>query len=116
MPTPAAMTAELCHLGLIEIGCLLDAGWLHTSAWIASALPVRHTEPPPTNSHSVDDAFAHDVRAAADRLPFRQAHAVWLVDVCGLTYAEAATEIGTTPERFAKRLHAARTTIRKAVI
>lgn len=116
MSTPAAMNAELCHLGLIEIGCLLDAGWLHTSAWIASALPVRrHAEPSPTNRQTGDDAFAHDVRVAADRLPFRQAHAVWLIDVCGLTYAEAATEIGTTPERFAKRLHTARTTIRKAV-
>ena len=40
---------------------------------------------------------------------------MWLVDVCGLTYAEAAAETGTSPKRFAKRLHTARTTIRKAV-
>ena len=25
------MTAELCHLGLVDVGCLLDTGWLQTS-------------------------------------------------------------------------------------
>ncbi len=52
---------------------------------------------------------------AADRLPLDQAHALWLVDVCGLPYAQAANETGITPKRFAKRLHAARSTIRKAL-
>ena len=55
------------------------------------------------------------MRHATDRLPLDQAHALWLVDVCGLTYAEAAAETGITPKRFAKGLHTARTTIRKAV-
>ncbi|MDW3221020.1 MAG: hypothetical protein R8F63_20645 [Acidimicrobiales bacterium] len=53
--------------------------------------------------------------AACSTLPLDQTHALWLVDVCGLTYAHAAAENGTNPRRFAKTLHAARTTIRKAV-
>ena len=55
------------------------------------------------------------MRHATDRLPPDQARALWLVDVCGLTYAQAAVETATTPKRFANRLHTARTTIRKAV-
>ncbi len=107
------MTAELCHLGLIEIGYLLDAGWLQTSAWASTAFPRRRTSP--TDSGPAEhDTFDAAVHHAADRLPLEQAHALWLVDVCGLTYAQAANETGTTPKRFAKRLHAARSTIRKA--
>jgi DNA-directed RNA polymerase specialized sigma24 family protein len=108
------MTAELCHLGLIEIGCLVDASWLQTSAWASTAFPRRRTSP--TDSGPAEhDTFDAAVHHAADRLPLEQAHAVWLVDVCGLTYAQAADETGITPKRFAKRLHAARSTIRKAV-
>ena len=109
------MSAELCHLGLIEIGCLLDASWLQTSAWASTAIPRRRRTAPPTPSPAEHETFDAAVRHATDRLPLDQAHALWLVDVCGLTYAQAAAETGTNPKRFAKRLHTARTTIRKAV-
>lgn len=109
------MSAELCHLGLIEIGCLLDASWLQTSAWATTAIPRRRRTAPPTPTPVGHETFDAAVRHATDRLPLDQAHALWLVDVCGLTYAEAAAETGITPKRFAKRLHTARTTIRKAV-
>ena len=108
------MTAELCHLGLVDVGCLLDAGWLQTSAWASTAFPRRRTAPP-NPSPADHETFDAAVRNATDRLPLDQAHALWLVDVCGLTYAQAADETGITPERFAKRLHAARISIRKAV-
>lgn len=108
------MTAELCHLGLIDIGCLLDASLLQTSAWATTTFPPRRRSAPRDLSPAEHDTFEAAVRHAADRLPLDQTHAVWLVDVCGLTYAEAAAETRTTPNRFAKRLHTARTTIRKA--
>ncbi len=109
------MTAELCHLGLIEIGYLLDAGWLQTSAWASTAFPPRLGPAPPDPRPVGHETFEAAVHHAADRLPLDQAHALWLVDVCGLPYAQAATETGITPKRFAKRLHAARSTIRKAL-
>lgn len=108
------MTAELRHLGLIEISCLLDASWLNASAWSSTAIRLRPTSPTDSGPEE-HDTFDAAVRHAADRLPLEQAHALWLVDVCGLTYTQAANETGTTPKRFAKRLHAARSTIRKAV-
>ena len=109
------MSAELCHLGLIEIGCLVDASWLQTSAWASTAFPRRRRTSPTDSGPAQHDTFGAAVRHAADRLPLDQAHALWLVDVCGLTYAQAADETGITPKRFAKRLHAARSTIRKAL-
>lgn len=109
------MTAELCHLGLIDIGCMLDASWLQSSAWASAAFPRRRRSAPPDPRLAEHEPFETAVRHATDRLPLDQAHALWLVDVCGLTYADAAAETHTTPKRFAKRLHTARTTIRKAV-
>ena len=109
------MTAELCHLGLIDLGCLLDASWLQTSAWASTAFPQRRRTAQPDPRPPEHETFETSVRYATDRLPFDMAHAVWLVDVCGLTYADAAAETGTNPKRFANRLHTARTTIRKAV-
>ncbi len=109
------MTAELCHLGLIDVGCLLDATWLQTSTWATTAFPRRRRSERPDPSPAYHETFEAAVRHATDRLPLDQARALWLVDVCDLTYAQAATETGTTPKRFATRLHAARTTIRKAV-
>lgn len=109
------MTAELCHLALTDVGCLLDASWLQTSAWASTVYPRRRRTTPTDASPVVHETFDAAVRNATDRLPIDQAHALWLVDVCGLTYAQAANETGITPRRFTKRLHAARSTIRKAV-
>ena len=109
------MTAELCHLGLIDIGCLLDASWFKASTWAGTAFPPRRRNAPTDPSPAEHETFESAVRHATDRLPLDQAHAVWLVDVCGLTYAEAAAETDTNPKRFTKRLHTARTNIRKAV-
>ncbi len=64
---------------------------------------------------AVTDDFHDAVRFSADRLPLAQAHALWLVDVCHTTYTQGAIETGTTPKRFAKRAHVARTTIRNTL-
>lgn len=109
------MTAELCHLGLVDVGCLLDTSWLQTSAWASTAFPRRLRTASSHSGPTEHETFDAAVRHAADRLPFEQAHALWLIDVCGLTYAQAAEETGITPKRFARRLHAARTTIHKAL-
>jgi len=91
------MTAELCHLGLIEIGCLLDASWLRNSAWASTAFPQRCGTAPPTPSPVEAETFDAAVHHATDQLPLDQAQALWLVDVFGLTYAQAAAETGITP-------------------
>ena len=109
------MTAELCHLCLLDVGCLLDASWLQTSAWATTAFPRRRRTVPRDLRRGGHETFEAAVREATDCLPLDQAHALWLVEVCGLTYAEAAAETGTKPRRFAKRLRTARTTIRKAL-
>ena len=104
------MTVELCHAGIFELGCLIDLSWIQTSAWLTTAVPSRR----PTTAIT-DDAFVERVRAAADQLAVEQAHALWLVDVCGATYDEGATEIGVTPTTFASRVHSARDTIRRTL-
>lgn len=53
-----------------------------------------------------------EVLAAADRLPFHQAQALWLVDICELNYVSASSALGLSPPEFVGRLHAARRRIR----
>lgn len=48
--------------------------------------------------------FAGLVPAAASELPFAQAQALWLVDVCGCTYADAAAEVRTTRGDIVRRV------------
>lgn len=105
------MIPELCH-GLIDLSCLLETALVQPSAWLTAAVPSRAPTPPNEN---VDFDFDVSVRAAADRLPARQAHALWLVDVCRASYTQGALETGTTPDRFARRVHAARSNIRRSL-
>ncbi len=101
---------ELCHNGLIDLSCLLDTNWVQPSAWLTAAVPSRAPTPP---NEDVD--FDASVRAAADHLPAKQAHALWLVDVCRASYTQGAIETGTSPDRFARRVHAARNNIRRSL-
>lgn len=43
-----------------------------------------------------DATFNQLVAQSADALPFDEAQTLWLVDVCGLSYAEAADQMATT--------------------
>lgn len=109
--TPAPnVIFELCHNGLIDLSCLLDTNWVQPSAWLTAAAPSRAATP---RTDDVD--FDASVRAAADRLPAEQAHALWLVDVCRASYTQGALETGTSPDRFARRVHAARSNIRRTL-
>ena len=65
----------------------------------------------------VDDArFGAQVSAAMRELEFEQARAIWLVDVCGCSYDQAAIESGVDRARFAATVAAARHEIRRHVV
>jgi RNA polymerase sigma-70 factor (ECF subfamily) len=61
----------------------------------------------------VGAAFDAVVAAALDTLPERFRQVVELVDIDGLTYAEAAEIVGTPVGTVMSRLHRSRTRIRK---
>lgn len=52
------------------------------------------------------------IRQTAADLPLDEARALWLVDVCGLTYAHAAREATTTPGTIAMLVSSGRTRLR----
>jgi DNA-directed RNA polymerase specialized sigma24 family protein len=56
--------------------------------------------------------FGDAVRRAASRLPFDEAQALWLVDVCGSSYEHAADEARTTGSVIANRVAEGRRSIR----
>lgn len=56
------------------------------------------------------------VRAAADRLPFIEAQALWLVDVCGCSYDHAADVVGIERHVFASRVRDARRAVRDQAV
>lgn len=55
-----------------------------------------------------DIAFREAVAASLPALTASEASAVWLVDVCGASYAEAAASLGSTPETVASTIRSAR--------
>lgn len=63
-----------------------------------------------------DELLARRVQAIATRLPFLLVQALWLVDVCGCTYRQAAEELSTTPEAIGRRVAAGRTQIRAQLL
>lgn len=52
------------------------------------------------------------VRAATASLPFEEAHAIWLVDVCGCSYADAAIQSCTDVESIRRRVDQGRRRVR----
>ncbi len=62
------------------------------------------TTPRPTALSSVDAVFAYRVRVAASGMPFEQAQALWLVDVCNCTYDEAAAEASVSRDEIVARI------------
>lgn len=53
------------------------------------------------------------IRTAASQLPIREAEAIWLVDVCGCSYTQAAAEARTSPQTIACLVSRARPAIRR---
>ena len=81
---------------------------------------VRHeqpdsNQPSPDPARPVSAAFVNQVRGAANAMPFEQAHALWLVDVCQVSYDQAATESGVARDEFAARVAAGRRFIRDSI-
>lgn len=62
----------------------------------------------------VAPTFDARVRFAADGLPFAEAQALWLVDVCACSYGEAADMAGVDREVFSSRVRSARRAVRSA--
>jgi DNA-directed RNA polymerase specialized sigma24 family protein len=58
--------------------------------------------------HPADQVNRDLIVISVDRLPTELVVALWLVDVCELSYADAAWEAGVTRETLASRLHRAR--------
>jgi predicted DNA-binding protein (UPF0251 family) len=55
------------------------------------------------------------VKQHADELPFRQAKSLWLVDVCGCSYDQAAAEMRIDRADLAASVAAGRTSIRDGI-
>lgn len=68
---------------------------------------IRNDEP----SHERCELDAAIKRAAAN-LPYDDAQALWLVDVCGHRYGTAAKEAGTSTGELADRVRSGREQIR----
>lgn len=79
--------------------------------WTGRSAPQWRAPGPPNLPGGSD--FARSVRAAAGELPFPQAQALWLVDVCGCSYAEAAAEARTTRESILCRVAGGREALRR---
>lgn len=96
--------------------------WLFTIARSVFIDHTRRRRPVPTDI--VDTAQANDpdiderhvIDAALTRLTDRQRMALLLVDHAGMTYAEMAQVVGTTPEAAKGLLHRARTSFRNSYL
>lgn len=70
----------------------------------------------PTMSNAQNEAheldFGRRVLVAVDALPFDQAEAIWLVDICSLGYVESARHVRRTPQRVRQLVRQARRQIR----
>jgi RNA polymerase sigma-70 factor (ECF subfamily) len=67
------------------------------------------------SARSVQDPAGSEALAALDRLPAPQRQALLMTKVEGLSQAEAATRVGTTPGAIKLRAHRAYVTLRKLV-
>lgn len=98
---------DICHPGTIEVVCSLDWSYAQTSAWMSTLIPVRYQK------RVVTAPSIESVRVAAAALPLKQAESLWLVDVCGCDYAQAAAEAGADERTIANRVRRARQSIHK---
>lgn len=82
---------------------------------------VRYSSPGAKQiTPQLDDAeaesFTRQVRAAAESMPFEQAHALWLVDVCRCSYDQAAAEVAVSRDELAGRVAGGRSFIRARMV
>lgn len=112
------MALDLCIETYGAMGASLDLQMAKSLLLTSSSLrpSVRRERSNPNSVGQLPHpAFVASVKRAADRLPIDEAHALWLVDVCGHDYIGAAAESGVDRERFAERVATARRRIRREV-
>jgi RNA polymerase sigma-70 factor, ECF subfamily len=80
------------------------------------SLPATH-EPPDTRGEdgSVTRLHAHEVLAAISALPKEHRQAVAMVDVWGISYKEAARNLGIPPGTVLSRAHRGRASVARAL-
>lgn len=93
---------ELCAGVVIDSGCVLELTAAHSSSWLTR--PVRPHSEPPNGPSVVADAVAE--------LPAVEAHALWLVDVCGCSYLEGALEMRIDRDTFSRHVRSGRRRLR----
>ncbi len=86
---------------------MIDSGYQQAVQIIFSSRSLGVRPGRSTPSPAVDETTLQ-VLAAADALEFSQAHALWLVDVCDHSYAEAAAIVGVAKPEFADTVATAR--------
>ncbi len=100
------MALDICVESYGMMVQALDTGLMnHLSTWTARAERRYRSEP------AIVEGL-HEVKEHADGLGFAEARALWLVDVCGCNYAEAATEMRISRDELAAFVAGGRTRIR----
>lgn len=87
----------------------LDSGWWDSSLISLRNRSRRHIKQPNTPSE------VEQIRLAAASLPYEQTAALWLVDVCGYSYNEAAADMRVSVETVRDRVAMGRNAIRSEV-
>lgn len=76
---------------MIEI-CIDSYGFLVQAFEISRFRPHRTSSSSSTTLPRLIDAEPDHIRRVAAELPFEESHALWLVDVCGSNYTDAARQ------------------------
>lgn len=105
--------------------CIESAGWVAQfveASVVHPILPLRRSvsrvaQTSTVEHHEPDDrsATVAVIREAASDLPIDQAKALWLIDVCGCGYDEAAETLGVDRAELAGRIGDARRAIRHSI-
>jgi hypothetical protein len=100
------MAVDLRIKSCLAFGHSVDALWVGTVRNVLTGFGRRGEE-------SAAIPAVPTAREAAGELPMEQAAAVWLVDICGSSYADAAVELGCSREVIATSVAAGRVQIRQ---
>lgn len=100
------MALDICVESYGMVVHALDTGVMtHLSSWVSRAERLYR-------SGSNAPGAVCTVKLQAEELAFSEAKALWLVDVCGSSYAEAATEMRVSRDELAAFVSGGRTQIR----
>lgn len=111
------MAIDLCIEGAGWVVYAIDGGVSDLLSTIRSF--VTNSSPRDGSSSEVSNTatgtLSTPVHVAAAELPLEQATAIWFVDVCGYSYAEAGTAIGVSRETIEHWIREGRQSIRLRV-